>query len=46
MLICTKPKRKTLNSNDDKLNLVVCDRELKSVDVIKYIGVHVDYSLS
>ena len=46
MLICTKSGRKILNSNDDKLNLSIRDRELESVDVIKYRGVHVDYSLS
>ena len=45
MPICTKSRRKILNSNDDKLNLLIRDRELESVDVIKYRGVHVDYSL-
>ena len=45
MLICTKSRRKILNSNDDKLNLLIRDRELESIDVIKYLGVHV-YSLS
>ena len=44
MLICTKSRRGILNSNDDKLNLLIRDRELESVDVIKYLGVHVDYS--
>ena len=43
MLICTKSRRKILNSNDDKL---IHDRELESVDIIKYLGVHVDYNLS
>ena len=43
MLICTKSRRKILNSNDDKLNLLIRDRELESIDVIKYLGVHVDY---
>ena len=46
MLICTKSRRKILNTSDDKLNLLICDRDLESVDVIKYLGVHVDYSLS
>ena len=46
MLICTKSRRKVLNCNDDKLNLLIRDRELESVDVMKYLGVHVDYSLS
>ena len=45
MLICTKSRRKILNSNDEKLNLLMHDRELESVDIIKYLGVHVDYSL-
>ena len=46
MLICTKSRRKILNSNDDKLNLLIHDRELESVDVLKYLGVHAAYSLS
>ena len=46
MLICTKSRRKILNSNDDKQNLLIRDRDLESIDVIKYLGVHVDYSLS
>jgi len=46
MLICTKSRRKILNNNDNELNLQICDRELDSVDVIKYLGVHVDDSLS
>ena len=46
MLICTKSRRKILNNNDDKLNLLIRDRELDPVDVIKYLGVHVDYSSS
>ena len=46
MLICTKSRRKILNSNDNKLNLLIRDREMESVDVIKYLGVHVDYNLS
>ena len=46
MLICIKSRRKILNSNDDKLNLLVHDRELESVHVLKYLGLHVDYSLS
>ena len=45
-LICTKSRWKILNNNDDKLNLLIPDRELESVDVIKYFGVHIDYSLS
>ena len=45
MLICTKSRRKILSSND-KLNLLIRNRELESVDVIKYPGIHVDYSLS
>ena len=45
MLICTKSRRKILNSNDDKLNLLIRDRELESVDVIKYLGVDFDYNL-
>ena len=32
--------------NDEKLNLQIRDREVDSVDVIKYLGVHADYSLS
>ena len=44
MLICTKSRWKILNGNDDKLNLLIRERELESVDVIKYLGVHVDYS--
>ena len=46
MLICTKSRRKIFNSNDGGLNLLTRDRELVSVDVIKYLGVHVDYSLN
>jgi len=46
MLICTKSRGKTLSTNDDKLTFLTRDRGLKSVDVIKYHGVHVDYSLS
>ena len=46
MLICTKSRRKILNSNNDKLNLLIRKRELESVDVIKCQCVHVDYSLS
>ena len=46
MLICTKSRRKIINSNDDELNLLIRDRELESVDVIKYLGEHVDHSLS
>ena len=46
VLICTKSKQKILNSNDDKLDLLIHDRELQSVDVIEYLGVHVDYRLS
>jgi len=46
MLICTKSRQKTLNTNGDKLNLLIRDRDLESVDVIKYLCVHVDYSLS
>ena len=43
MLICTKSRRNILNSNNDKLNLLIPNRELESVDVIKYLGVHVEY---
>ena len=39
MLICNKSWRKIINNNDG-------DRELESVDVIKYLGVHVDFTLS
>ena len=46
ILICTKSRREILTSNDDKLNFLIRNRELESVDVIKYLGVHVDYSLS
>ena len=46
MLIGTKSRWKILNSNDDKLNLLIRDRELESFDVMKYLGVHADYSLS
>ena len=46
MLICTKSRRRILNTNDDKLNLLTRDRDLASVDVIKYLGVHVNYSLN
>ena len=46
MLICTKLRRKILNTNEDKLNLLIRDRHLESVEVIKYHGVHVDCSLS
>ena len=46
MLICTKSRRKILNSNDNKLNLLIRDREMESIDVIKYLGEHVEYSLS
>ena len=35
MLICTKSRRKILDNNDDKLNLLIRDRKLESVDVIK-----------
>ena len=46
MFICTKSRRKILDSNDDKLNFLIRDRALESDDVIRYLGVHVDYSLS
>ena len=46
MLIRTNSRRKILYTNDDKLNLLIRDRDLESVDVIKYLCVHVDYSLS
>ena len=46
MLICTKSRRIILNSNNDKLNLLMRNRELTSVDVIKYLGTIADYSLS
>ena len=46
MLMCTKSRQKILDSNEDKLNLLIRDRELESFDVIKHLGVHVDYSLS
>ena len=46
MLLCTESRRKILNTNEDKLNLLICDRDPESVDVIKYLGVHVGYSLS
>ena len=46
MLTCTKSRRKILNTNEDKLNLLIRARGLESVDEIKYLGVHVDYSLS
>ena len=46
MLFCTKSKRKILNSNDGKLILLIHDRDLESIDIIKYLGVHVDYNLS
>ena len=46
MLICTKSRQKTLNTNENKLNLLIRGRDLESVDVIKYLCVHVDYSLS
>jgi len=45
MLICTKSRRKILNTNEDKLNLLIRDRDLESADVTKYLGVDVDYSL-
>ena len=45
MLICTKSRRKIFKSSDDTLNLLIRDRELESVDVIKYLGVYVEYSL-
>ena len=32
-------------NNDNKLTLLIRDRELNSVDLFKYVGVHVDYSL-
>ena len=35
MLICTKSRRKILNRNDDKPNLLIRDRELESVNVFK-----------
>ena len=46
MLICTKSRQKILNSSDDKPNLLTHDRELESVNEIKYLDVHIDYSLS
>ena len=46
MLICTKSRRKILNSNDDKLHLLIRDRELESINVIKHLVVHAAYSLS
>ena len=42
MLIRIKSRRYVLNCNDGKLNLLIRDAELESVDVIKYLGVHVD----
>ena len=44
MLIYTNPRRRIFNSNDEKLNLKIRDRELDLVDKIKYLGVHVDDS--
>ena len=46
MFICTKPKRRILEKNDVKLNLIIRDRELDLIDDIKYLGVNVDDSLS
>ena len=46
VLICTKSRRKFFNTNEDKLNLPIRDRDLETVDVIEYLGVHVNYSLS
>ena len=46
MPICTKPKRRIHKNNDEKLNLIIPDGELDLVDEIKYLGVHVDDSLS
>ena len=42
MLICAKARRKIFNTKEDKLNLLIRDRDLESVDVIKYLGAHVD----
>ena len=46
MLICTKARRKFLNTKEDKLILLIRERDLESIDVIKYLGIHVDESLS
>ena len=35
MLICAKLRRKILNTNEDKLNLLIRGRDLKSVEVIE-----------
>ena len=44
--LCTKSRRTILSTNDDKLNLLIHGRDLESFNVIRYLGVHVDYSLS
>ena len=35
MLICSKSRRKSLNTNKDKLTLLICDKYVESVNVIK-----------
>ena len=46
LLISTKSRRKILNISGDILNLLIHGRELESINEIKYLGLHVDYSLS
>ena len=46
MLICTKPKRKTLIDFNLKLDLTIEGNELEGVPCIKYLGVQIDHNLN
>ena len=46
MLICTKPKRKTLIDSNLKLDLTIEGNELEGVPCIKYLGVQIDHNLN
>ena len=43
MLICTKPKRKTLIDSNLKLDLTIEGNELEGVPCIKYLGVNLNW---
>ena len=45
MLICTKPKHKTLGSQEKDLKLKIRDNDLQGVNKTKYLGVQIDWSL-
>ena len=46
MLICTKPKRKTLIESNLKLDLTIEGNELEGVPCIEYLGVQIDNNLN